>query len=149
MNTASAGYALICFDGLNLLIDQHAIVSLENMVMVRDGDDEVKANEVIEENACEVHSLTAHLVVANKIDARCRYIVVLQADEHRFGITVDSVQSLPMQNPKLHSLPACMSFSESPIQTYVQVEERIAFCCDVSTLWCHINSSENRHECKA
>ena len=149
MNTASAGYALICFDGLNLLIDQHAIVSLENMVMARDGDDEVKASEVIEENACEVHSLTAHLVVANKIDARCRYIVVLQADEQRFGITVDSVQSLPIQDPKLHSLPACMSISKSPIKAYVQVEERIAFCCDVGALWCHINSSESRHECEA
>ncbi len=56
MNTVSAGYALICFDGLNLLIDQHAIVSLENMVIARVGDDEVKASEVIEENACEVHS---------------------------------------------------------------------------------------------
>jgi len=149
MNTASAGYALICFDGLNLLIDQHAIVSLENMVMARDGDDEVKASEVIEENACEVHSLTAHLVVANKIDARCRYIVVLQADEQRFGITVDSVQSLPIKDPKLHSLPACMSISKSPIKAYVQVEERIAFCCDVGALWCHINSSESRHECEA
>ena len=149
MNAAAAGYALICFDGLNLLIDQHAIVSLENMVMVRGGDDEVKASEVIEGNACEVHSLTAHLIVANKIDTRCRYIVVLQADEHRFGITVDSVQSLPIQDPKLHSLPTCMSFSESPIKAYVQVEERIAFCCDVGTLWCHINSSESRHECEA
>ncbi len=149
MNTASAGYALICFDGLNLLIDQHAIVSLENMVIARDGDDEMKASEVIEENACEVHSLTAHLVVANKIDTRCRYIVVLQADEHRFGITVDSVQSLPIQDPKLHSLPACMNFSESPIKAYIQVEERIAFCCDVSTLWSRINNSESRHEYEA
>ena len=149
MNAAAAGYALICFDGLNLLIDQHAIVSLENMVMLRGGDDEVKASEVIEGNTCEVHSLTAHLIVANKIDTRCRYIVVLQADEHRFGITVDSVQSLPIQDPKLHSLPTCMSFSESPIKAYVQVEERIAFCCDVGTLWCHINSSESRHECEA
>jgi hypothetical protein len=149
MNTASAGYALICFDGLNLLIDQHAIISLENMVMARDGDDEVKASEVIEENTCEVHSLTAHLVVANKIDTRCRYIVVLQADEHRFGITVDSVQSLPIQDPKLHSLPACMSFSESPIKAYIQIEERIAFCCDVGTLWSRINTSESRYECEA
>lgn len=149
MNAAAAGYALICFDGLNLLIDQHAIVSLENMIMLRGGDDEEKVSEVIEGNACEVHSLTAHLVVANNIDARCRYIVVLQADEHRFGITVDSVQSLPIQDPKLYSLPACMSFSKSPIKAYVQVEERIAFCCDVGTLWCHINSSESRHECEA
>jgi hypothetical protein len=149
MNTASAGYALICFDGLNLLIDQHAIVSLENMVMARDGDEEVMASDVIEENSCEVHSLTAHLVVANKIDTRCRYIVVLQADEHRFGITVDSVQSLPIQDLELHSLPACMNLSESPIKAYLQVEERIAFCCDVGILWSHINTSESRHECKA
>ena len=149
MNTASAGYALICFDGLNLLIDQHAIVSLENMVMLQGEDDEVKAREVIEENTCEVHSLNAHLVVANKIDARCHYIVVLQTDEYRFGITVDSVQSLPIQDPILHLLPACMSFSESPIKAYVQVEERIAFCCDVGTLWRHINSSGSRHECEA
>ena len=149
MNTDSAGYALICFDGLNLLIDQHAIVSIENMVMVRDGDDEVKASEVIEENPCKVHSLTAHLVVANKIDARCQYIVVVQADKQHFGITVDSVQSLPIQDSKLHSLPACMNLSESPIKAYVQVDERIAFCCDVSTLWWHINSSESRHECEA
>ena len=148
MNAAAAGYALICFDGLNLLIDQHAIVSLENMIILRGEDDEVKASEVIEGDACEVHSLTAHLVVANKIDARCRYIVVLQTDEHRFGITVDSVQSLPIQDPKLHSLPACMSISESPIKAYVQLEERIAFCCDVSTLWCRIKSSESRHEYK-
>jgi hypothetical protein len=146
MNAEAVGYALICFDGLNLLIDQHAIVSLENMVTLRDGDDEVKASEVIEGNACEVHSLTAHLVVANKIDTRCRYIVVLQADEQRFGITVDSVQSLLIQDPTLHSLPVCMSISESPIKAYVQVEERIAFCCDVGALWCHINSSESRHE---
>ncbi|MEQ1742605.1 MAG: hypothetical protein ABL869_08930 [Candidatus Nitrotoga sp.] len=149
MNTDSAGYALISFDGLNLLIDQHAIVSIENMVMVRDGDDEVKASEVIEENACEVHSLTAHLAVANKIDARCHYIVVVQADEQRFGITVNSVQSLPIQDPKLHTLPACMNLSESPIKAYVQVEERIAFCCDVGKLWSHINTSESRHECKS
>ena len=149
MIAAAAGYALICFDGLNLLIDQHAIVSLENMVTLRDGDDEMKASEVIDESVCEIHSLTAHLVVANKIDTRCRYIVVLQADEHRFGITVDSVQSLPIQDQKLHSLPACMSFSESPIKAYVQIEERIAFCCDVGTLLWHINSSESRHECKA
>lgn len=146
MNAAAAGYALICFDGLNLLIDQHAIVSLENMIVLRGGDDEMKASEVVEGDACNVHSLTANLVVANKIDARCRYIVVLQADEHRFGITVDSVQSLPIQAPKLHSLPACMSISESPIKAYVQLEERIVFCCDVSTLWCRIKSSENRHE---
>jgi|GEM_PF-6802400 len=148
MNAAAAGYALICFDGLNLLIDQHAIVSLENMTILRDGDDEVKANEVIEGDACEVHSLTSHLVVANKIDTRCSYIVVLQADEHRFGITVDSVQSFPIQDSKLHSLPACMSTSKSPIKAYIQIEERIAFCCDVSTLWCCIKSSENRHEYK-
>lgn len=149
MNSASAGYALICFDGLNLLIDQHAIVSLENMVMARGEDDEAKASEIIEENACEVHSLTAHLAVANKIDARCRYIVVLQADECRFAITADSVQSLPIQDPQLHSLPACMNLSESPIKAYVQVEERIAFCCDVDTLLSHINTSESRHECTA
>jgi hypothetical protein len=146
MNAATAGYALICFDGLNLLIDQHAIVSLENMVTLRDGDDEVKASEVIEGNACEVHSLTAHLGLANKIDTRCRYIVVLQADEQRFGITVDSVQSLLIQDPTLHSLPVCMSISESPIKAYVQVKKRIAFCCDVGALWCHINSSESKHE---
>lgn len=149
MNATTAGYALICFDGLNLLIDQHTIVSLENIVTLRDGDDEIRASEVIEEDACEVHSLTAHLGVANKIDARCRYIVVLQADKQRFGITVDSVQSLLIQDPKLHSLPVCMSISESPIQAYVQIEERIAFCCDVSALWRHINSSESRHECEA
>ncbi|CAG9932246.1 hypothetical protein [Candidatus Nitrotoga arctica] len=147
MNAATAGYALICFDGLNLLIDQHAIISLENMVTLRDGDDEIKASEIIEENACEVHSLTAHLIVANKIDTRCRYIVVLQAHEQRFGITVDSVQSLLIQDPKLHSLPVCMSTSESPIKAYVQVEERIAFCCDIGALWRHIHSSESRHDC--
>jgi hypothetical protein len=146
MNTASAGYALICFDGLNLLIDQYAIVSLENMVMARGEDNEAKASEIIEENACEVHSLNAHLAVANKIDARCRYIVVLQADECRFGITADSVQSLPIQDPQLHFFPACMNLSESPIKAYVQVEERIAFCCDVDTLWSHINTSGSRHE---
>jgi hypothetical protein len=149
MNASAARYALICFDGLNLLIDQHAIISLENMVMLQGGDDEAKASEIVEGNACEVHSLTAHLIVANKIDTRCRYIVVLQADDHRFGITVDSVQSLPMQDPQLHSLPTCMSFSGSPIKAYVQIEERIAFCCDVGTLWWHINSSETRHECEA
>ncbi|CAH1197954.1 conserved hypothetical protein [Candidatus Nitrotoga sp. BS] len=148
MNAAAAGYALICFDGLDLLIDQHAIVSLENMIVLQGKNDEVKASEVIAGDACEVHSLTAQLVVADKIDTRCRYIVVLQADEHRFGITVDSVQSLPIQDPKLHALPACMSISESPIKAYVQVKERIAFCCDVSTLWCRIKSSESRHEYK-
>ncbi|CAH1903816.1 conserved hypothetical protein [Candidatus Nitrotoga sp. HW29] len=149
MNAAAAGYALICFDGLNLLIDQHAIVSLENMVTLRDGDDEVKASEIIEGNACEVHSLTAHLSVANRVDTRCRYIVVLQADKQRFGITADSVQSLLIQDPTLHSLPVCMNISESPIKAYVQIEERIAFCCDVGALWGHINSSESRHECGA
>ncbi|RFC36831.1 MAG: hypothetical protein DID92_2727743505 [Candidatus Nitrotoga sp. SPKER] len=149
MNTATAGYALICFDGLNLLINQHAIVSLENMVTLRDGENEIKASEIIKENACEVHSLTAHLGVANKINTQCRYIVVLQADEQRFGITADSVQSLLMQDPELHYLPTCMSISTSPIKAYIQVEERIAFCCDVDALWCHINSSESRHEYQA
>lgn len=148
MNAAAAGYALIFFDGLNLLIDQHAIVSLENMSILRGGDAEVKASEVIERDTCEVHSLTAHLVVANEIDTRCRYIVVLQTNEHRFGITVDSVQSLPIQDSKLNSLPTCMSVSKSPIQAYIQIEERIAFCCDVSALWCHIKSSESMHEHK-
>lgn len=149
MNAGAAGYALVRFDGLNLLLDQRAIVSLENMVMLQSGDDEVKTSEIFEENACEVHSLTEHLMVANKIDTRCRYIVVLQANEHRFGITVDSVQSLSIHDPKLHSLPLCMTFSESPIKAYVQVEERIAFCCDVGTLWERINTSESRHECEA
>ncbi len=149
MNTTAAGYALICFDGLNLLIDQHAIVCLNDMAMLQSGGHEEKAREAIEETACKVHSLTAHLIVADKIDTRCRYIVVLQADEHHFGITVDSVQSLPTQNPILHSLPACMSISGSPIHAYVQIKENIAFCCDVGTLWCYINSSESRHECKA
>lgn len=149
MNVASAGYVLIRFDGLNLIIDQHEIVSLENMVMQQGEHDDVKASEIMEGNACEVHSLTARLIVANKIDTRCRYIVVLQANEHRFGITVDSVQSLPLRHSKLHPLPACMSFFESPIKAYVQIEERIAFCCDVGSLWWHINSQESRHECEA
>ncbi|MEO6422356.1 MAG: chemotaxis protein CheW [Candidatus Nitrotoga sp.] len=148
MNAAAAGFALICFDGLNLLIDQRAVVSLENITKLRGVNDDMKTSEVMEGNACEVHSLTANLVVTNKVDARCHYIIVLQADEHRFGITVDSVMSLPIQDTKLHSLPACMNISESPIKAYIQNEDRIAFCCDVNTLWWHINSSENRHECR-
>ena len=149
MNTTATGYALICFDGLSLLIDQHTIVCLNNMAMLQsEGHEEKNSETIIEEPACKVHSLTAHLTVAEKINTRCRYIVVLQADGHHFGITVDSVQSLPTQNPILHSLPACMSISRSPIQAYVQIKETIAFCCDVGTLWCYINSLERRHEFK-
>ncbi len=147
MNTASAGYALICFDGLNMLIDQHAIVTIENIDTAQDGNEMVTNNAVEDEDdACKVYSLTAQLNPEKKTDARCRYIVVLQTDEQRFGITVDSVQSLPVKDSTLHSLPACMTLPESPIKSYMHTEDLIAFYCDVGTLWSHINTLESRHE---
>lgn len=148
MNTASAGYALVCFDGLNLLINQHAIVTIENMVMEQD-DNKIAATGTIEDDACKVYSLTAHLTPAKKTNLQYRYIVVLQADTHRFGITADSVQSLPVTDSKLHSLPACMTLPESPINAYIHVEDHIAFYCDVGTLWSHIHITESRRDHEA
>lgn len=147
MNTASAGYALICINDLNLLIDQHAIVTIENMGM-QQNDNEMETGIAIEgqSDTCTVYSLTARLTPAKETNTQCRYIIVLQADEHRFGITVDSVQSLSVKNSKLHSLPACMTLPESPINAYIHEEDLIAFYCDAHALWSHIHVTESMHE---
>ena len=145
MNTASAGYALICINDLNLLIDQHAIVTIENMSM-RQSDNEMATASAIEDGTCKVYSLTARLTPAKETNTQCRYIIVLQADEHRFGITVDSVQSLSVRDSKLHSLPACMTLPESPINAYIHEEDLIAFYCDAHALWSHIHVTESMHE---
>ena len=122
-------FAALSLDGLNLLLPQEDVRSVEPVLDVEPTTSQRTAGNWVdqEQKHWSVYCLTADLTPMGDLPVERRVCVILDHEAVRFGLSVEQVITLQQAQLSFFSLPHCMRLPGSPIR---------ALACQNDTVLC-------------
>lgn len=145
MNSASShqdNFANLLMDGLNLMIPQSDIYSLEPATDLIANHDSSHVIGFLYEHAKQwpIYALSSALVpLANKPHSY-RIIVLMKNVTQAYGLLCEQIYALKGEQISLHTLPAIMQSSASPLTHLAQYDEQV-HCVSSAQLLSHLFSN--------
>ena len=121
-------YALVKLDGLNLMVPQGGIRTLESVADVRPDDPPENGIGWIDFQRTKwpVYCLTEDLAVAITLPPSRRICALLSVENGFVGLACSEVVLIKEGAPRPHAVPDCMAFVGSPITALVHYGEGMA-----------------------
>ena len=135
--------ALMTVDGLNLLLPQGAIRSLEPVLDVEPYEgDEVKAGVLwFDSELWPVHCFDKNLAALATIPESRRVCVVFSAARGYFCVLCDAVRMLRREDVKTTPLPVCMNSGGNPFYSLAVVDRGVGCLTSVDDLMAFVKTS--------
>lgn len=135
--------ALISFDGINLLLPQEAIVTIEmspgidNEVQVAGAIGTLKAGE----GEWPVFSLDANFIPQSDCPPEYKYCVAVnQHGQAAFSLACEEVSTITIeQDSDLKPLQTCMRVTKSPIESLLYRDEKLMFVSGIDSMRSFLN----------
>ncbi len=135
--------ALLSVDGLNLLLPQGAIRSLEPALDVepQEGNEAIAGVLWFDSERWPVHCFDEDLTALVSIPASRRVCVVFRAARGYFCVLCDAVRMLRREDVKTTPLPVCMNSGGNPFYSLAVLDRGVGCLTSVDDLMAFVKTS--------
>ena len=133
---SSENFAAVIFDGLQLLIPQSDIYSLEPTVDMRSAIARDGSVGQIEQsgNIWDLYALSADLNLLKSYPETYRIIILMRNVQPVYGLLCEQIYTIARNEVSIHPIPAVMNAINSPLLALALVGEEVSYISSAAAL---------------